>query len=148
MRLLVTGGSGFLGSYVLDEARRRGHETVALARSEKAAAAAASRGAQPLTGDFDDPAGLCRVFSSARCSSLLNIASLGFGHAPAILAGAKAAGIDRAVFVSTTAVTTRLVQRLAEDKAFSVDDAARDLGDAPRPCTEGSAVGQAQEPST
>ena len=111
MRLLVTGGSGFLGGYVLDEARRRGHEIVALARSDKAAAAVASHGAQPLTGDFDDPAGLPRVFSSARCSSLLNIASLGFGHAPAILAGARAAGIDRAVFVSTTAVTTRLPAR-------------------------------------
>ena len=66
MRLLVTGGSGFLGGYVLDEARRRGHEIVALARSDKAAAAVASHGAQPLTGDFDDPAGLPHVFSSAR----------------------------------------------------------------------------------
>jgi uncharacterized protein YbjT (DUF2867 family) len=28
MRLLVTGGSGFLGGYVLREAARRGHETV------------------------------------------------------------------------------------------------------------------------
>ena len=82
MRLLVTGGSGFLGGYVLDEARRRGHEVVALARSDKAAAAVTGHGAEPLTGDFDDPAGLPDVFSSARCASLLNIASLGFGHAP------------------------------------------------------------------
>jgi len=53
MRLLVTGGSGFLGRYVLNEAARRGH------------------------------------------------------------------------------------QRLAEDKAFAVDDAVRDLGYSPRPFTEG-----------
>ncbi len=33
MRLLVTGGSGFLGGYVLAEAARRGHSCVALARS-------------------------------------------------------------------------------------------------------------------
>lgn len=111
MRLLVTGGSGFLGGHVLDEARRRGHEVVALARSDAAAAAVAKHGAEPLTGDFDDPAGLPDVFSSARCSSLLNIASLGFGHAPAIVAAARAAGLDRAVFVSTTAVTTRLPAR-------------------------------------
>ena len=111
MRLLVTGGSGFLGGYVLDEARRRGHEIVALARSEKAAAAVTRHGAQPLTGDFDDPAGLPHVFSSAGCSSLLNIASLGFGHAPAIVAAAREAGLDRALFVSTTAVTTRLPAR-------------------------------------
>ncbi|MGI8450887.1 MAG: SDR family oxidoreductase, partial [Streptosporangiaceae bacterium] len=111
MRLLVTGASGFLGGYVLDEARRRGHEVVALARSDTAAAAVAGHGAEPLTGDFDDPAGLPGVFSSARCSSLLNIASLGFGHAPAIVAAARAAGVDRAVFISTTAVTTRLPAR-------------------------------------
>jgi uncharacterized protein YbjT (DUF2867 family) len=111
MRLLVTGGSGFLGGYVLDEARRRGHEVVALARSDMAAAAVAAHGAEPLTGDFHDPAGLPDAFSSAQCSSLLNIASLGFGHAPAIVAAARAAGVDRAVFLSTTAVTTRLPAR-------------------------------------
>jgi uncharacterized protein YbjT (DUF2867 family) len=111
MRLLVTGGSGFLGGYVLDEARRRGHEVVALARSGTAAAAVGKNGAEPLTGDFDDPSGLPDVFSSARCSLLLNIASLGFGHAPAIVAAARAAGLDRAVFLSTTAVTTTLPAR-------------------------------------
>ncbi len=63
MRLLVTGGSGFLGGYVLDKAQRRGHDVVALARSDTAAAAVASHGAQPLTGDFDDPAALPEVFS-------------------------------------------------------------------------------------
>ncbi len=111
MRVLVTGGSGFLGGYVLDEASRRGHEVVALARSDTAAATVASRGAEPLIGDFDDPAGLADVFGAAQCSSLLNIASLGFGHAPAIVAAARAAGLDRAVFLSTTAVTTTLPAR-------------------------------------
>jgi len=111
MKLLVTGGSGFLGGYVLEEASRRGHEVVALARSEIAAAAVAKRGAQPLAGDLNDPGRLPDVFSSAKCTSLLNIASLGFGHAPAIVAAAQAAGIDRAIFVSTTAVTTRLAAR-------------------------------------
>jgi uncharacterized protein YbjT (DUF2867 family) len=111
MRLLVTGGSGFLGGYVLDEARRRGHEVVALARSDTATAAVARHGAEPLSGDFDDPAGLPEAFSWARCSSLVNIASLGFGHAPAIVAAARSAGLDRAVFVSTTAVSTTLPAR-------------------------------------
>jgi len=122
MRLLVTGGSGFVGGHVLDEARRRGHEVVALARSDTATAAVARHGAEPLSGDFDDPAGLADVFSSAQCSSLLNIASLGFGHAPAIVSAARSAGLDRAVFLSTTAVTTtlparsRAVRLLAEEQ--------------------------------
>jgi uncharacterized protein YbjT (DUF2867 family) len=122
MRLLVTGGSGFLGGHVLDEARRRGHEVVALTRSDAAAATVRKHGAEPLAGDLDDPAGLADVFGSAQCSSLLNTASLGFGHAPAIVAAARAAGFGRAVFLSTTAVTTalparsRAVRLLAEER--------------------------------
>ena len=64
-----------------------------------------------LTGDLDDHAELPRVFASARGGALVNLASLGFGHAPAIVAAARAAGLDRAVFVSTTAVTTSLPSR-------------------------------------
>ena len=111
MRLLVTGGSGFLGGYVLAEAARRGHSCVALARSPAAARAVAARGAAPLTGDLDAPSALADVFASADCDALLNLASLGFGHAPAIVGAALAAGLDRAVFISTTAVTTALPSR-------------------------------------
>jgi uncharacterized protein YbjT (DUF2867 family) len=108
MRLLVIGGSGFLGGFVLGEASRRGHETVALARSPAAAQAVAGRGAQPVTGNLDDAAELDRVFAAAHCDTLVNLASLGFGHAPAIIAAASEAGISRGVFVSTTALTTTL----------------------------------------
>lgn len=97
MRLLVVGGSGFLGGFVLREASRRGHETVALARSPAAAQAVAGLGAQPVTGNLDDAAELDRVFAAARCDTLLNLASLGFGHAPAIIAAAGETGISRAV---------------------------------------------------
>ena len=46
MRVLVTGGNGFLGGYVPTEAARRGHTTVALARSH-AAAGTVARPAPP-----------------------------------------------------------------------------------------------------
>ena len=108
MRILVTGGSGFLGGYVLREASRRGHHCVALARSETAAAAVARAGARPLTGDLDDADGLAAMFTGAHCDVLVNLASLGFGHAPAIVAAAEQAAVAHAVFVSTTAVTTSL----------------------------------------
>jgi len=108
MRLLVTGGSGFLGRHVLVTAARRGHSCVALARSPAAAAAVARCGATPLAGDLDDGRSLTAAFASAGCEALVNLASLGFGHAPAIVAAAVAARLDRAVFVSTTAVTTAL----------------------------------------
>jgi uncharacterized protein YbjT (DUF2867 family) len=108
VRLLVTGGSGFLGEYVLREAARRGHETTALARTRAAAAKVASLGAQPVSGDLNHLASLADAFAAGRCETLLNLASLGFGHAPAIVTAAEAACIPSAVFVSTTAVTTTL----------------------------------------
>ena len=111
MRLLVTGGSGFLGGFVLAEAARRGHDCVALARSASAARLVTARGAAPLEGDLDDAAALTGVFARARCDALVNLASLGFGHAPSIVAAAVGAGLGRAVFVSTTAVTTGLPAR-------------------------------------
>ena len=110
MRLLVTGGSGFLGGYVLGQATRQGHECVALARSAAAAETVSARGATPLSGDLGN-ASLPEIFASARCEALVSLASLGFGHAPAIVAAARAAGLDRAIFVSTTAVTTALPTR-------------------------------------
>jgi uncharacterized protein YbjT (DUF2867 family) len=122
MRLLVTGGSGFLGGYVLAEAARRGHQTVALARSEVAAHTVGARGAQPLIGDFDDPERLSAVFSAARCEALVNLASLGFGHASVIVAAARHASIGRAVFVSTTAVTTRLPARTKQVRLAAEHD--------------------------
>jgi uncharacterized protein YbjT (DUF2867 family) len=111
MRLLVTGGSGFLGGYVLAEAARRGHSCVALARSPAAARTVAARGATPLAGDLGDSAALAEHFASAGCDALVNLASLGFGHAPGIVRAAVRSGLDRAVFVSTTAVTTTLPAR-------------------------------------
>jgi len=108
MRLLVTGGSGFLGRHVLREAARRGHRAVALTRSPAAARAVTACGAQPLAGDLGQPRLLDAAFAAAGCEALLSLASLGFGHGPAIVAAAEEAGIQRAVFVSTTAVTTSL----------------------------------------
>jgi len=104
---MVTGGSGFLGGYVLREAAERGHEVLALARSQAAAGAVAALGARPVRGDLNDARALAGAFT-AGCDALVNLASLGFGHAPAIVGAAQRAGLERAVFVSTTAVTTTL----------------------------------------
>jgi uncharacterized protein YbjT (DUF2867 family) len=123
MKLMITGGSGFLGGYVLREAARRGHRTVALARSESAAAAVTALGALPVSGDLNDAHSLTGAFAAERCDVLVNLASLGFGHAPVIIDAVERAGIPRAVFVSTTAVTTTLAAtskrvRLAAEHAI------------------------------
>jgi uncharacterized protein YbjT (DUF2867 family) len=108
MRLLVTGGSGFLGGHVLREAAARGYEMIALARSAAAARSVTAAGAQPIAGDLDRARELDEAFAAARADALVCLASLGRGHGPGIVAAAEEAGIPRAVFVSTTAVTTTL----------------------------------------
>lgn len=104
----MLGGSGFLGGHVLRECAARGHQVHALARTATAARAVAARGAQPLAGDLDRPRELAELFARARCDVLLSLVSLGFGHGPLIVTATERAGIKRAVFVSTTAVTTTL----------------------------------------
>jgi len=108
MRLLVVGGSGFLGGHVLREAIRQGHQVFALARSPAAASTVQDHGARPIAGDLDDACRLDEAFSAADYEALVCLASLGHGHGPGIVASAEEAGISRAVFVSTTAVTTTL----------------------------------------
>ncbi len=54
MRVFVTGASGHIGSCVVPELLRAGHEVVGLARSDKSAAAIRAAGAEALRGDLDD----------------------------------------------------------------------------------------------
>ena len=107
MKLLVTGGSGFTGREVVRLAISQGHDVLGLARSAQAADVLSKLGATPISGDIDDAASLKAAFACG-ADSLLNVASLGFGHAPAVVAATQSAGIRKAVFVSTTAVTTKL----------------------------------------
>jgi nucleoside-diphosphate-sugar epimerase len=59
-----------------------------------------------VTGDLNDQPSLAGGMQG--CQALLNIASLGFGHAGNIISAAQPAGIERAIFISTTAIFTRL----------------------------------------
>lgn len=54
MRTLLTGGTGFIGSAVLDELVDAGHEVHAVVRSAHASAQVAERGAVPLHVDIVD----------------------------------------------------------------------------------------------
>lgn len=107
MRILVTGGSGFTGRHVVRQAVQAGHDVLALARSTTAARTLEGLGAHPVAGDLDDPESLDDAFRVG-ADVLVNLASLGFGHAPVLVAAAEDAGLRRAVFVSTTAITTQL----------------------------------------
>lgn len=107
MRALVTGGSGFLGPFVIRQLIAAGHDVTALARSKVAAEKVEASGATAVRGDLRDST-LDDAMRASGAEVLVNLASLGFGDASTIVAAAEDAGINRAVFVSTTAIFTAL----------------------------------------
>lgn len=110
-RVLVTGGTGFVGKRTIPLLLQRGHEVIGLARSDAAEDDLGRAGSEAVRGDLDEPDTLADAFRAANADALVNIASLGFGQGPDIVAAAVAAGISRCVFLSTTAIFTTLDAR-------------------------------------
>ncbi|WP_024805754.1 SDR family oxidoreductase [Nocardia sp. BMG51109] len=65
MRVFVTGASGHVGSALVPELRKAGHEVVGLARSQKSADALAAADAEVWRGDLDDLDNLAKAAESA-----------------------------------------------------------------------------------
>jgi nucleoside-diphosphate-sugar epimerase len=55
MRIFLTGGTGYIGSAVLDSLLRAGHHVDALVRNREKASAIQARGAHPILGDVTSP---------------------------------------------------------------------------------------------
>jgi len=96
MRIFVTGASGFVGSAVVSELLRAGHQVVGLARSDTSAAAVKAAGADVQRGDLADLDVLTRGASSAD-----GVIHLGFIHDFANYA--KSAETDRAAIQTMAA---------------------------------------------
>jgi nucleoside-diphosphate-sugar epimerase len=108
MKVFVTGGTGFTGSHVIPDLLKNGFEVRCLYRpgSDRAVLLRAQPEIEWALGDVSDPQALSAAMHGT--DVLINIASLGFGHADSIISAAQRAGIKRAIFISTTAIFTQL----------------------------------------
>jgi uncharacterized protein YbjT (DUF2867 family) len=109
LTVAVTGGTGFVGQAVLDEAARRGIEVRALARRKQEP----RKGVEWSPGDLADTEALARLVEGAE--AILHIAGVVNAPAPvgfhlgnvagteALVEAAQAAGVRRLVFVSSLA---------------------------------------------
>jgi nucleoside-diphosphate-sugar epimerase len=107
MKVFLTGGTGFTGSYVIPLLIQNGFQVRCLYRPTR------DRSALPhqpdvewVPGDVSDAESLSA--SMKWTDALVNIVSLGSSHADTIIRAAQIAGIQRAIFISTTAIFTQL----------------------------------------
>jgi nucleoside-diphosphate-sugar epimerase len=65
MKVALTGATGFIGSHVLTELQKHGHDVTALIRDASHADGVAEHGATPVTVDLYDRAAAVRILDSA-----------------------------------------------------------------------------------
>ena len=75
MKILVTGATGFIGAAVARKLSQRGHEVMALARSDAAVAKLRAAGLTPVAGDFANPSSLAAP--AAQVDAIVSTASIG-----------------------------------------------------------------------
>lgn len=120
MKVLVTGATGFTGSYVVPRLLASGFQVRCLVREKSNIDLIPAASVELVRGDLSDSTSLSEAMQGS--DILVNVASLGFGHAAGIVDSAVSAGISRAIFFSTTAVFTTLpapsktVRLAAEEK--------------------------------
>ena len=106
MKIFITGATGFTGSRVVPLLLKSGYAVRCLYRASSDRSSLANLDIEWALGDVSDAQSL--TFAMHGTDALVNVASLGFGHADSIVSAAKNAGIKRAVFISTTAIFTQL----------------------------------------
>ena len=66
MKVVLTGATGFIGSHVLTDLHKHGHEVTALVRDDAQAEIVAARGATPVVVDLDDRPAVARLLAGLR----------------------------------------------------------------------------------
>jgi len=106
MKIFITGATGFTGSRGVPLLLKNGFEVRCLYRASSDRSPLNGLEVEWALGDVSDSQSLTSAMDGT--DVLVNIASLGFGHADSIIRAAKDAGIQRAIFISTTAIFTQL----------------------------------------
>ena len=104
--ILLTGATGFLGEFVLEELVGRGYKVTYFVRKTSNLDNIKKLNVEYVYGELDDYESICKALKGKK--TLINIASLGFGHAPNIVNACEKIGVKRTVFVSTTGIFTKL----------------------------------------
>jgi UDP-glucose 4-epimerase len=76
MRILVTGGAGYIGSTVSAQLLELGHRVVVIDNLHRGHRAAVPEGAELVIGNMDDEATLGRAFSGAAVDAVMHFAAL------------------------------------------------------------------------
>ncbi|WP_165774615.1 SDR family oxidoreductase [Candidatus Viridilinea mediisalina] len=107
MKVLITGATGFTGSFVVTRMLEQGNAKIrCFVRPQSDLSSLPKDQIELAYGDLNQPETLRQALLGI--DILVNLASLGFGHAPQIVAATQAAGVKRAIFMSTTAIFTTL----------------------------------------
>ena len=106
MKVFVTGATGFTGSHVVPLLLQSRFQVRCLYRPTSDRSFLTQPEIEWALGDVSDSQALTASIQGT--DFLVNIASLGIGHTESIVNAALKAGINRAIFVSTTAIFTQL----------------------------------------
>ncbi|MBN8581100.1 MAG: NAD-dependent epimerase/dehydratase family protein [Anaerolineae bacterium] len=124
MKVLVTGATGFTGSRVVPLLLNSGYQVRCLTRATSDRSPLSALTVEWAAGDLSNAETLTAALRGV--DALVNIASLGFGHAESIVRVVKEAGVKRGIFISTTAIFTQLNAgsksiRLAAEEAIQAN---------------------------
>jgi nucleoside-diphosphate-sugar epimerase len=92
MNVALTGATGFVGSHVLTDLHKHGHDVTALVRNDDQADIVATRGATPTVADLYDRPAVARIFGDA--DGAIHTASPGDGTSADLDSAVVDAAID------------------------------------------------------
>ncbi|QPC81697.1 NAD-dependent epimerase/dehydratase family protein [Phototrophicus methaneseepsis] len=115
MRIFVTGGSGFVGGYLIPKLIEEGHDVVALARSSHSLKEVEARGARGVAGDLTDVTSLraalqgCEIVVHAGAAFEMwgddeHFYTVNVEGTENLLEAARGGGVRRLIYISAASV--------------------------------------------